>query len=575
MYIRRRFPGIGWVALTGLAFVLLRLPSFAEPAWYSDEGIYASIGWALDHGARLYVDVWDNKPPGVYWVAALLLRVLPPTLIFPVAATVLAAASTLLVGWIGGRLGGRRVGLLAAGAFAVASSLPNLQGNLFNAEVCGATLTAAAIALLVERPSRVRAYLSGALVGAGVLFKATVTVDVVVVAGLPMLLAWGRRGEGHEPRWRPALAGSAAVLSGAATALAVAGVILASQGSLGGAVSMLVGQDVAYVGAFDGRSAGPVLGAIALAIRVGAPVAIGGIVEIRFARRRRPGPMVAGWWLGWDAAAAMVSSRGFPHYAQQAEPALALAGALVVQALWGRVPGVARGAPWTHSLAGRAEGAPWTRVHSGAAPRARWSAIVTGVTWRAAPAAATAVLLIVATVALAWLPGAEAAILAGRPIPGVRVDGVSAAQVPSYYLDGCAALVDSGARDRFADLFPVNLDVQGAAVAALQADSTPGDTVFVWGSIPWAYVLSGRMPAGRYVSLNAAYWVDPRAPSVLQAELRHHPPRAVVAVDTPPDWLLSELARGHYEQVSGAADGANVWLRPGSATHRHAGIVPA
>lgn len=550
MRIPRRFPETGWLALAGLAFVLLRLPSFVEPAWYSDEGIYASIGWALDHGARLYVDVWDNKPPGVYWVAALLLRVLPPTLIFPVAATALAAASTVLVGRIGGALGGRRVGLLAAGSFMLASALPNLQGNLFNAEVCGATLTAAAIALLVGGAGRTRAFLAGVLVGVGVLFKATVAVDVVVVAGLPVLLAWARQGDGHG-RWsRPALAGSAAVLAGGAAALAGGAAILAIQGSLGGAISMLVTQDLAYVGVFDSQGVGGALGTIALALRVGAPIAIGGLVAVHFARRGRTGPMVAGWWLGWDAAAAMVSSRGFPHYAQQAEPALALTAALAVVGLWTCIP-------------------------SGAVRRASRGRVLPGAARHAAAAAGTALLVVAATVGLAWLPGAERALLAGRPIPGVLVDGISAPQVPTYYVDGYAALFDSGARDRFADLFPVNLDVQAAAVAALEADSAPGDTVFVWGSIPWAYVLSGRMPAGRYVSLNTAYWVDPRAPSVLRAELTDHPPQAVVSVDPPPGWLLGELARSHYELLSGAADGENVWLLPGRAARRHAGIVPA
>jgi len=51
------------VVVISSAFVLLRIPSFAEPMWYSDAGTYANIGWALNRGTRLYIDVWDNKPP--------------------------------------------------------------------------------------------------------------------------------------------------------------------------------------------------------------------------------------------------------------------------------------------------------------------------------------------------------------------------------------------------------------------------------------------------------------------------------------------------------------------------------
>src|SRR5216683_1399717 len=57
-----------WLIVISGAFVLLRIPSFIEPPWYSDAGTYADIGWALNHGARLYVDVWDNKPPGIHAV---------------------------------------------------------------------------------------------------------------------------------------------------------------------------------------------------------------------------------------------------------------------------------------------------------------------------------------------------------------------------------------------------------------------------------------------------------------------------------------------------------------------------
>jgi hypothetical protein len=56
----------------GVTLVVLRAPSLIEPPQFSDEGTYANIGFALDHGAVLYRDVWDNKPPGVYWLAALI-----------------------------------------------------------------------------------------------------------------------------------------------------------------------------------------------------------------------------------------------------------------------------------------------------------------------------------------------------------------------------------------------------------------------------------------------------------------------------------------------------------------------
>ncbi len=54
-----------------LLFIFLRLPSLVEPYWYGDEGIYQVIGKALNSGRILYQDIWDNKPPLLYFIYAL------------------------------------------------------------------------------------------------------------------------------------------------------------------------------------------------------------------------------------------------------------------------------------------------------------------------------------------------------------------------------------------------------------------------------------------------------------------------------------------------------------------------
>ncbi len=52
-----------------LLVIGLRLPNLFEPYWYGDEGIYLTIGAALRHGARLYVDIVDHKTPLIYYLA--------------------------------------------------------------------------------------------------------------------------------------------------------------------------------------------------------------------------------------------------------------------------------------------------------------------------------------------------------------------------------------------------------------------------------------------------------------------------------------------------------------------------
>ena len=53
------------------AVFFLRLPSLFEPYWYGDEGIYLTIGQGLRQGLVLYRDIYDNKPPLIYLLAAL------------------------------------------------------------------------------------------------------------------------------------------------------------------------------------------------------------------------------------------------------------------------------------------------------------------------------------------------------------------------------------------------------------------------------------------------------------------------------------------------------------------------
>ena len=57
------------IILLAITF-FLRLPSLFEPYSYGDEGIYLTLGLAIKKGLLLYRDVYDNKPPLIYLLAA-------------------------------------------------------------------------------------------------------------------------------------------------------------------------------------------------------------------------------------------------------------------------------------------------------------------------------------------------------------------------------------------------------------------------------------------------------------------------------------------------------------------------
>lgn len=113
-------------------FFLLRFPSLFEPYWYGDEGIYQTLGIGMNAGSLLYRDVFDNKPPLLYFLYSLvssdqfMIRLL--SLIFGVLSVF---AFYILAKKI---LENRKSVFISTGFFALLFGLPIIEGNIANAE---------------------------------------------------------------------------------------------------------------------------------------------------------------------------------------------------------------------------------------------------------------------------------------------------------------------------------------------------------------------------------------------------------------------------------------------------------
>ena len=152
--------------------LILRIPSFFEPYWYGDEGIYLAIGQALQRGAILYRDIWDNKPPLLYLIYAL-----NPTLLWAkISATLFVLATVFFVYKISKNY-------WAALLTGILLSLPLLEGTIANAELY--FILPIIIAAYLFLKNKINPILIGVLFASAFLLKIPAVFDF-----LGLFLAW-------------------------------------------------------------------------------------------------------------------------------------------------------------------------------------------------------------------------------------------------------------------------------------------------------------------------------------------------------------------------------------------------
>jgi 4-amino-4-deoxy-L-arabinose transferase-like glycosyltransferase len=125
--LRRGFWLTGPIAL----FTLLRIPSFLEPHWYTDEAGYVTTARSLLQGKVLYTQVWNNKPPIHLWTVAVVIQLFGTSEAALHTITFATGVLTLLaVAYLGNHLLSRRRTLVALFVVAVLLGTP-----LFDAEL--------------------------------------------------------------------------------------------------------------------------------------------------------------------------------------------------------------------------------------------------------------------------------------------------------------------------------------------------------------------------------------------------------------------------------------------------------
>jgi 4-amino-4-deoxy-L-arabinose transferase-like glycosyltransferase len=258
-----------WHALICAAVVVVAVTANASAVHWrdnlADSHLFGYYGWCVSQGARPYLDVWDNKPPGIWWVNAAAFRVFGPGEVGELCVCTLAAAGTLIA-----------FGAIAVTVYGRSLLLPALlTGGVLLTHVgyeCGANRTETFVVLCetlvvlgylrwLRRRRWAWLACAGFFGGAALLFK---QAGVAAGTACALHLLWtqvrahiGKSAGSTAAWWKPWL------VAGACFALApvAAGGVLAAQGALGQAWFAIVGFNRAY---FEIRDAtlyptGPVL----------------------------------------------------------------------------------------------------------------------------------------------------------------------------------------------------------------------------------------------------------------------------------------------------------------------------
>ncbi|NIP22576.1 MAG: glycosyltransferase [candidate division Zixibacteria bacterium] len=178
-----------FILLGIFAFIVMRIPSLAEPHWYGDEGIYAAIAQEMSYDEILYKDIWDNKPHLIYWL--FLLAGNTNRLLWARIFNLAAGIATIIGIYIlATELTDTKKGFLAFFTAIPLLATPLLEGNIANAENFFLPLIVWGLYLgFTAGENKRKQLISGILFGFASLFKLSALLDF---AGFILFLIFTR-----------------------------------------------------------------------------------------------------------------------------------------------------------------------------------------------------------------------------------------------------------------------------------------------------------------------------------------------------------------------------------------------
>ena len=302
--------------LAGAMF--LRVPTLFEPYWYGDEGIYLTLGQAINKGLKLYSQIHDNKPPFLYLIAAVagggLFWFRFIAAIWNVVTVVVFAKAYRAI--FGEK---HRLEWGAVVIFALLTNLPTLEGNIANAELFFLLPTLAAVAVLWKKSGMAEVFLGGLLVGLGSLFK----IPALLEAGV-WTIFWLTEVLQKKMKSKDWLLKSAVLGAGALLPLVLSFGYWGRGEAKIAYLSAILGQNINYLSTWKEG------GVFDLKVRVAVAMVILGAIVMSAKKLGGRGVLITVWWV-ITLFAALLSGRPYPHYLLQMAGAITMGIALMTE----------------------------------------------------------------------------------------------------------------------------------------------------------------------------------------------------------------------------------------------------
>lgn len=167
--------------------VLLRIPYLRVPVLVVDESLYAEVANTILEGRLPYKDAWDQKPPGIYYLYALIFALFGKNNLYAVhiACAIFVALSAILIFFILRLLKNNVAGLIGALSYSVLASAGQAsQFQAANTEIFSMLFVLISLFLFLKSDNKsVYLFFSGFSLATGMAFK-----QPAILAIFPMFL---------------------------------------------------------------------------------------------------------------------------------------------------------------------------------------------------------------------------------------------------------------------------------------------------------------------------------------------------------------------------------------------------